>query len=166
MSFHEQCLFSEVSASGGERVKLVANSLLIVWVFLALCTYQRIWKYKCLFPMSFELPLPFVGTCARPYGTDTATPSQGCMSGPVGWLGCCTSLGRPGEDCKPQMQGPGAFGRVDLAEVPGGSWQTLGSEILMDVASRSRAGEGWQRRGQATSLPGMIHLTLKRVFLL
>ena len=60
MSFHKQCLFSEVSASGGERVKLVANSLLRIWVFLALCPYQRVWDHKYLFPRSFELPLPFV----------------------------------------------------------------------------------------------------------
>ena len=58
MTFHEHYIFSEVSASGGERVELVANSLLRVWVSLHLCSYWRVWEHKCLFPRSFELPLP------------------------------------------------------------------------------------------------------------
>lgn len=79
VSFHEQCLFSEVSASRGEIVKLVANSLLRVWVFLALCSYQRVWEHKYLFPQVLWGAPALCSTCARPYGTDTVTPSQGCM---------------------------------------------------------------------------------------
>lgn len=66
--------------------------------------------------------------------------------------------------CKHRLLGPGTFAGVDLAAVPDGNWQTLGPKKLMDVASRSGAGEGWERKGQATPLPGMIYLTLKECF--
>ena len=53
---------------------------------------------------------------------------------------------------------------LHAAEVPAATWQTLGPEKLMDVANTSGADEGWERKEQATPLPGMIYLALKECF--
>lgn len=75
----------------------------------------------------------------------------------------CTCSGDQGRTISPGCRVLGHLEGWTLQECQLAA-DTLGPQKLMGVSSRSGAGEGWDRKGQAASLPGMISLTLKECF--